>query len=245
MYNTDLPRRADLPTSAQLRRSTIIALPSEYAVDPTGIGRLFGLTQMGEIKTQLAAEAAADAGSTSAPAEQAAILARLDQIETLLTSRPPGIEQSTRTTSATTPTETILYPTSEFVATPEPVPDPAPAPEVDVATASIEPSPGRSDETSFVLPPGEGAEIKLVMAQGARANFAWSANGSVVNFDTHGDGGGQSVSYEKGRSVAEDQGTLEAAFDGNHGWFWRNRTEADVTVTVQTSGDYSDFKRMK
>lgn len=70
MYNTDLPRRADLPTSAQLLRSTVIAaaaaaailvtivLPSEYAVDPTGVGRVLGLTQMGEIKVQLAGEAA-------------------------------------------------------------------------------------------------------------------------------------------------------------------------------------------
>ena len=38
-----------------------IVLPSEYAIDPTGIGRALGLTEMGEIKTQLAEEAAADA----------------------------------------------------------------------------------------------------------------------------------------------------------------------------------------
>tara|TARA_R110002020_G_scaffold232768_2_gene444272 strand:+ start:11459 stop:11578 length:120 start_codon:yes stop_codon:yes gene_type:complete len=37
---------------------------------------------------------------------------------------------------------------------------------------------------------------------------------------------------------------LEAAFDGNHGWFWRNRTGSPVTVTLKTDGDYSDFKRM-
>ncbi|MCP6151252.1 hypothetical protein NL425_26250, partial [Klebsiella pneumoniae] len=69
MYNTDMPTRAELPTSAQLLRSTLIAivaaaailitivLPAEYAVDPTGIGRMLGLTEMGEIKAQLAEEA--------------------------------------------------------------------------------------------------------------------------------------------------------------------------------------------
>ena len=68
MYNTDLPNRAELPSSTQLLRSTVLAivaaavllatvvLPSEYAVEPTGIGRVLGLTQMGEIKMQLAAE---------------------------------------------------------------------------------------------------------------------------------------------------------------------------------------------
>jgi hypothetical protein len=37
---------------------------------------------------------------------------------------------------------------------------------------------------------------------------------------------------------------LEAAFDDNHGWFWRNLTEEPVTVTLKTSGAYSDIKRM-
>lgn len=71
-----------------------------------------------------------------------------------------------------------------------------------------------------------------------------SYNGSKVNFDTHGDGGGESISYEKGRAVAEDDGVLEAAFDGNHGWFWRNRTSAPVTVTLKTDGEYTDIKRV-
>lgn len=37
-----------------------IVLPAEYAIDPTGIGRVLKLTDMGEIKQQLAAEAEAD-----------------------------------------------------------------------------------------------------------------------------------------------------------------------------------------
>ena len=64
------------PLSARkLLRSTIIALlvatmllitvvlPAEYGIDPTGAGRVLGLTQMGEIKTRLAREAAADAAA--------------------------------------------------------------------------------------------------------------------------------------------------------------------------------------
>lgn len=61
------------PTSGSLVRSTLSAaivaaailvmavLPAEYGIDPTGIGRLLGLTQMGVIKQELAkADAAAD-----------------------------------------------------------------------------------------------------------------------------------------------------------------------------------------
>ncbi len=98
---------------------------------------------------------------------------------------------------------------------------------------------------TFTLTPGEGTEIKLKMNEGDKAQYAWSVQGGVVNFDTHGDGPGRSVSYEKGRRVDNDEGELTAAFTGNHGWFWRNRGEANVTVLLRTGGVYSDIKRVK
>ncbi|MFT0546154.1 transmembrane anchor protein [Allopusillimonas ginsengisoli] len=245
MYNTDLPRRAELPTSEQLKRSTIIAaisaliilvtvvLPSEYAIDPTRIGRVLGLTEMGEIKTQLAAEAAADA---------AADVATRNVAQQPSASQP---QQSIQANNVTVSDSTL----SEIPITQQP-----PQPPTSVAQSSATPGQtlatptpaktGKSDELSITLKPGQGAEVKLVMTAGAAANFSWTANGAVVNYDTHGDGGGRSVSYEKGRGVANDEGVLEAAFDGNHGWFWRNRTEADVTVTLRTSGDYAEVKRV-
>ena len=99
------------------------------------------------------------------------------------------------------------------------------------------------DELEYTLAPGEGIEVKLVMDEGAVAQFEWSANGAVLNYDTHGDGGGQSISYEKGRSVPEQAGELTAAFTGNHGWFWRNRTDEDVVVSLRARGDYKDIVR--
>ncbi|WP_416200398.1 hypothetical protein [Vibrio coralliilyticus] len=65
-----------------------------------------------------------------------------------------------------------------------------------------------------------------------------------MNFDTHGDGNGNSISYEKGRGVLEDEGELVAAFTGNHGWFFRNRNDCTVMVILQTSGDYGQMKRV-
>ncbi|TIL41974.1 transmembrane anchor protein [Mesorhizobium sp.] len=214
MYNSDTPTRAELPTSAQLLKSTAIAiisaaailvavvLPAEYGIDPTGAGRMLGLAEMGEIKTQLAEEAEAD---------------RLRDAQR--TPQPVSVVPDQESSSF----QRIF---AEFV----------------VGSAAAQET--RSDEMSITLTPGEGAEIKLVMVKGAQANYSWTANGAVVNFDTHGDGGGENISYEKGRGVGEDEGVLEAAFDGNHGWFWRNRTDADVTVTLRTSGAYTDIKRM-
>ena len=72
MHNGNKPNPDDLPTTAQLIKSTILAavaavvilvavvLPSEYGIDPSGFGKTIGLVEMGQIKTQLAEEAEAD-----------------------------------------------------------------------------------------------------------------------------------------------------------------------------------------
>ena len=73
MYNSNIPKDTDVPSSAKLIKSTILAavtagillvtvvMPAEYGIDPTGAGKVLGLTRMGEIKTSLAKEAEADA----------------------------------------------------------------------------------------------------------------------------------------------------------------------------------------
>jgi hypothetical protein len=218
-----MPSRSELPSSAKLIRSTILAalvalvllvtvvMPAEYALDPTGAGRLLGLTEMGEIKQQLAAEAAADEAA-------------------LLITPPPTPEQ----------------PLPEAEA---PAQQPASAPDTQVESIALAPAPEAHvqsewrDEVRVVLTPGEGTEYKLTMEEGAVASFHWVSEGGPVNFDTHGDGGGRSISYEKGRGVAEAEGDLKAAFTGNHGWFFRNRTANDVTLTLRTRGSYGELKR--
>ncbi|SEB96174.1 hypothetical protein SAMN05216452_3839 [Nitratireductor aquibiodomus] len=242
MYNTDLPRRADLPTSAQLRRSTLIAaltaaailifvvLPSEYGMDPTRVGRLLGLTEMGEIKTQLAREAALDA-SRAGTSGDAEIIARLDRIETLIEGLASDAGANPQKDD---PLAGLIQQQRQTT----------PAPAAQTQQQATTPTSEWRDELSFVLTPGQGVEVKLVMNEGERARFFWTANGANVNYDTHGDGGGKSVSYEQGRGVPEQAGVLEAAFTGNHGWFWRNRTNRDVTITLRTAGQYLKINRM-
>lgn len=209
MFNVSKPTLDDLPTSKQLLRSTCIALvaaiailtavvlPSEYAIDPTGVGRALGLTEMGEIKTQLAEEAVADAAMDAAKAAATATGNASTVAPTQTRGNPQGVNDS-----------------------------------------------AWRDELRVVLKPGQGAEVKLSMKAGEKAEFSWIAEGGVVNFDTHGDGGGQSISYEKGRAVPTDDGVIQAAFNGNHGWFWRNRGDVDVAVVVRTRGQYAEMKRV-
>ena len=212
MFNSQMPKLEDLPTSRQLVRSTLVAaaaagallvtvvLPSEYGIDPTGIGRAVGLTEMGEIKMQLAEEAAA------ADARDAQLAATT------------GIAAPAPVASAAAP--------------------------AGASTASVGET-TRTDEMSVSLAPGEGAEIKVAAPEGARIAFDWSVAGGHVNYDTHADAPGISYhGYAKGRASTGEEGELVAAFDGNHGWFWRNRSGAPVTVTLRTEGGYTAIKRV-
>ncbi|MDX7851234.1 MULTISPECIES: transmembrane anchor protein [Aeromonas] len=229
MFNTNVPTFNDLPTSAQLLRSTVLAMitaavllvtvvmPSEYAVDPTGVGRALGLTQMGEVKLQLAEEARADEAAAQSAAMTAAVI-----------PSPTTAPAPTVVSAQPAPAKTV----------------PTPAPQ----TAAAPQATGQQHEMSITLKPNQGAEVKLEMKQGAKVNFLWTANGGVVNYDTHGDPinapKGFYHGYGKGRATPEESGVLEAAFDGKHGWFWRNRTDQPVTVTLRTQGDYASIKRV-
>ena len=213
MYNTELPTRAELPSSRQLLRSTVIAvvtagvllttavLPAEYGIDPTGIGNALGLKKMGEIKAALAREAAGEAQRSPPPADAA-------------------------------PSAATTTPKAEAAASPAPTPDPT----------------GKSDEVTVSLKPGQAAEVKLDMRKGAKVSYEWTVRGGAVNVDAHGDPvnppAGFYHGYGKGRQVSKDAGVLQAAFDGKHGWYWRNRSNSAVTLTLSTQGQYTAIKRV-
>lgn len=122
---------------------------------------------------------------------------------------------------------------------------PAPEPTSTPAAPSVASGPERSDSIQVTLAQDEGTEVKLPMQKGAKVVYSWNVAGGVVNHDTHADGKGQSISYAKGRQVSGDSGTLTAAFDGKHGWFWRNRGTAPVTVTLRVRGEHTGMERMK
>lgn len=202
MHNAQKPALEDLPTSRQLLKSTGIAaasavailvtvvLPAEYGIDPTRVGGLLGLTEMGEIKQELAEEK------------------RLDEM------------------SAIEPRSSLWSDLAGLF----------------VSSAAAQEAPVWRDETTFTLAPGDTAEWKMEMTKGQTAQYLMTVEGGRVNFDLHGHGGGNSVTYEKGRGSTGEEGEFTAEFDGDHGWFWRNRDNSDVTVRVQVRGDYQVFK---
>lgn len=204
MYNANFPHKSELPSTAKLVKSTIIAaatalvilltvvMPAEYGLDPTGIGNLLGLKKMGEIKMSLAREAAAKQNA-SAAAPAAADLRMAVAVQEIPAGGRP-----------------------------------------------------RTDELKLTLAPNQGAEIKVELAKGRQVKYSWSSSGGKANYDVHGDSEKLGISYHgyaKG-SQQRAEGVLKAAFDGHHGWFWRNRTKAPLTVTLKVTGDHTGVKKV-
>ncbi len=228
MNSPTQPQADALPTSARLFRATLIALaaagvllvtvvmPAEYGVDVTGAGRVLGLTEMGEIKQQLAREAA-----TAEAAERAA--AQNASVQTPASQTLPAASQSVAEQKGSAPVAAAS----------------------DSASANTLPV-ARADTVEVPLAPNEGKEVKLVMRKGQAALFSWRAEGGAVNFDQHGDSTGAPksyIGYSKGTRVEADSGTLVAAMDGGHGWFWRNRSGRSVVVRLIVSGEFAEIKR--
>ncbi len=118
---------------------------------------------------------------------------------------------------------------------------------VEVLEADIPNADTQNHEMIFTLAPNEGTEIKVTMIKGGIVKYTWWTDGGKANFDVHGDSKALDVDYHKYYKGSDQkrEGGLEAAFDGSHGWFWRNRTSSDMTITLQTSGEYTDIKRVE
>ena len=211
MPNSNIPSGAELPSTKRLIKSTVMAvlvaillllvaiLPAEYGIDPTGVGKILGLTKMGEIKVVFAQEVVASHTGESIPFNTPVI--------------PPA-----------KPIAKVSYPES---AKPEATP--------------------LSHEMKVKLAPNEGTEIKVVMVEGGKVEYSWWTDGGRANFDVHGDSKQLNIKYHNYSKGSEEKskGVIEAVFDGSHGWFWRNRTTKAMTITLKTSGDYTDIKQLE
>lgn len=103
----------------------------------------------------------------------------------------------------------------------------------------------RQDEMTIDLAPHSGKEIKAHMGAGDSFVFEWSSKGGPVKLDMHGErpdaADGEFTSYWEERELSEGKGVFTAPFAGTHGWYWRNKGETPVSVTVRVTGFYKDL----
>ena len=100
----------------------------------------------------------------------------------------------------------------------------------------------RLDEAVLRVGPGGWLEYTYRMEAGATMLFSWQATGPLdYNLHSAPDGAppGDAESFDA-QENDRAHGTYTAPFTGVHGWYWENRTDAEVTISFWTAGFYSE-----
>lgn len=120
-----------------------------------------------------------------------------------------------------------------------------PTKQLDTKTVISCPSGKQADWLDIVVitvPAESGLEYKFHVKENAELAYEWATNGSKLYFDFHGEPSADTSGYFKSfREATENQsnGVLKAPFTGSHGWYWENKTQSPVQVTLKTKGQYS------
>lgn len=96
----------------------------------------------------------------------------------------------------------------------------------------------------------EELEYKAALAKGEPLLYEWTAQGSPLYFEFHGEPTegkwpeGFYQSYQIGESSEGEAGSFVAPFTGVHGWYWRNPSDKPVTITLNAVGYYTSLGRV-
>ncbi len=111
----------------------------------------------------------------------------------------------------------------------------------------IQPANWRADTIDIPVKVGEGLEYKLMMKKGDAVVYSIDygdlEHPGLMEVEFHGhteknaEGIGDLMFYSKTGGSAQ-HGQFEAPWDGIHGWYLKNESGKDVTVTLNVAGFY-------
>jgi hypothetical protein len=107
---------------------------------------------------------------------------------------------------------------------------------------SVQTAPFRRDAIEIKLAPQEGMEYKYRLNESAGMLYSWTSTGEV-HWELHSQPDGAPKGYAEFFDTAAgsaSQGVYNAPFPGIHGWWWENKTDRDVTITLTTAGFYTE-----
>jgi hypothetical protein len=109
-------------------------------------------------------------------------------------------------------------------------------------------APLRQEVVTITLAPKEGMEYKYRLERNAALLFSWTAT-AALHFELHSeqDGAprGTAEFFDRHDEAAAARGVYNAPFPGIHGWYWENRTDREVTITLTTAGFYSESREFR
>jgi|GEM_PF-1749122 len=104
--------------------------------------------------------------------------------------------------------------------------------------------PARIEDAQIILQPGEGTEIKAVMDEKQVMMFQWISNLPVyVDFHGH-DPNDESYwyRYREMEAAMTGSGSLVAPISGDHGWYFLNDSEQEISIDLRVTGYFNELK---
>lgn len=97
---------------------------------------------------------------------------------------------------------------------------------------------------TIVVKANKAVEYKFKIKQYDKLTYEWKAD-APLHYDFHGDPKnkenypkGYFESYAIGHSNFA-KGKITIPYQGSHGWYWKNQSDKDITITLSTKGAYS------
>ena len=107
---------------------------------------------------------------------------------------------------------------------------------------AVLPAPFKQHAMDIRLAAKEGMELKYRIARGAGMLYAWTSDGSV-HWELHSQPDdappGYAEFFDTNDGTASN-GVYKAPFNGIHGWWFENQGDRDITITLRSSGFYTE-----
>ena len=120
----------------------------------------------------------------------------------------------------------------------EPPPGWRPTPEA----ISLQQAPFRQHSITLTIVPKEGMEFKYRLARGAAMLYSWTSSDPLF-YEMHASPDETprfAEFFEKSEGGARAHGSYVAPFTGIHGWYWENRSNREVTITLTATGFFTE-----
>ncbi|MGH9255128.1 MAG: hypothetical protein ACRD3C_11215 [Vicinamibacterales bacterium] len=112
---------------------------------------------------------------------------------------------------------------------------------------SLQTAPFKQETVTFTLGPKEGMEYKYRLEKGSSMLYAWTAS-SELYWELHSEPDGAPRGYAEFFDTSggdRSNGVYNAPFSGIHGWWWENKSDRNVTITLSSAGFYSESREFR
>lgn len=102
----------------------------------------------------------------------------------------------------------------------------------------------RQDSVTIRVPAGKGLEYKMNVLKYGQVKYEWVTDKGVLYFDFHGEPTqaipGKDEYFDSYTAAYSNNmiGTFLAPFEGRHGWYFKNKTDSEIVVSLIIKGEY-------